>query len=47
MRSLKSQRETIIERIQAMQVSHSDPNIRMGMEIVKTQITQMIRDLPS
>ena len=43
-RSLLAYRDTLLEAINAIQLSHSDPAIKMGMEIMKNRCEAIVRD---
>jgi len=43
-RSLMAYRDTLLEAIIALQISHSDPAIKMGMEMMKQQCSAIVRD---
>jgi hypothetical protein len=42
--SLNAYRETLLERIKDIQVSHSEPDIKMGMEIMRNRCEAIVRD---
>lgn len=43
-KSLLAYRDTLLEAINAIQLSHSDPAIKMGMEMMKNRCAGVVRD---
>jgi hypothetical protein len=43
-KSLLAYRDTLLEAINAIQLSHSDPAIKMGMEMMKNRCEAIVRD---
>jgi hypothetical protein len=43
-KSLKAYRDTLLERIKEVQLSHSEPDIKMGMELMKLRCEAIVRD---
>lgn len=43
-KSLLAYRDTLLEQIKAIQLSHSDPSIKMGMELMKIRCEAIVRD---
>jgi len=43
-KSLIAYRDTLLERIDAILLSHSDPNEKMGMELMKSRCKAIVRD---
>ena len=43
-RSLTAYRDTLLERIRDIQLSHSEPDIKMGMEIMRNRCEAIVRD---
>jgi hypothetical protein len=42
--SLLAYRDTLLERIKEVQLSHSEPDIKMGMELMKLRCEAIVRD---
>jgi hypothetical protein len=43
-KSLNAYRDTLLERIKAIQLSHSEPDIKMGMETMRNRCEAIVRD---
>ena len=43
-KSLLAYRDTLLEQIKAIQLSHSEPDIKMGMELMKLRCEAIVRD---
>jgi hypothetical protein len=43
-KSLIAYRDTLLERIDAILLSHSDPNEKMGMELMKMRCKAIVKD---
>jgi hypothetical protein len=44
MKSLHAYRDTLLELIKEIQVSHSEPQIKMGMEVMRNRCEAIVRD---
>jgi len=43
-KSLIAYRDTLLERIKDIQLSHSEPDIKMGMEMMRNRCEAIVRD---
>jgi len=43
-KSITAYKETLLEGIRAIQLSHSEPDIKMGMELMKNRCEALVRD---
>jgi len=43
-KSLIAYRDTLLEEINAIKLSHSEPDIKMGMELMKLRCEAIVRD---
>jgi hypothetical protein len=43
-RSIKAYRDTLLEAIKSINLSHSEPDIKMGMELMKLRCEALVRD---
>jgi len=42
--SIKAYRDTLLEAIRSIKLSHSEPDIKMGMELMKLRCEALVRD---
>jgi hypothetical protein len=43
--SIKAYRDTLLEAIRSIKLSHSEPDIKMGMELMKLRCEALVRDI--